>query len=65
MNVGKEVILTGGAVGSPQMLMLSGVGPQNVLKAAGVDVNLALPGVGQHLQDHLVRCILLLVNFVY
>jgi choline dehydrogenase len=65
VNVGKEVILTGGAVGSPQMLMLSGVGPPDVLKAADVDVNLALPGVGQHLQDHLVRSILLCASFVY
>jgi choline dehydrogenase-like flavoprotein len=55
VNVGKEVILAGGAVGSPQILMLSGVGPQDVLKAAGVNVSLVLPGVGNHLQDHLVR----------
>jgi len=55
VNVGKEVILAGGAVGSPQILMLSGVGPQDVLNAANVPVNLVLPGVGQHLQDHLVR----------
>lgn len=54
VNVGKEVILAGGAVGSPQILMLSGVGPEDVLKGAGVDVNLVLPGVGHHLQDHLV-----------
>jgi choline dehydrogenase-like flavoprotein len=59
VNVNKEVILTGGAVGSPQMLMLSGVGPEDVLEAAGVDVNLVLPGVGHHLQDHLVRILFL------
>jgi choline dehydrogenase len=53
VNVNKEVILTGGAIGSPQILMLSGVGPPDVLQAAGVPVNLPLPGVGQHLQDHL------------
>ena len=50
----KEVILAGGAVGSPHVLMLSGVGPQDVLQNAGVEVKLALPGVGKHLQDHIV-----------
>lgn len=54
VNVGKEVILAGGAVGSPQILMLSGVGPQGVLTFAGVNASLVLPGVGHHLQDHLV-----------
>src|ERR1700691_4957102 len=53
VNVGKEVILAAGAVGSPQVLMLSGVGPQDVLDAANVEANLILPGVGHHLQDHL------------
>ena len=53
VKVAKEVILAGGAVGSPTVLMYSGVGPQDVLEAAGVDVVHALPGVGQHLQDHL------------
>lgn len=55
VNVTREVILAGGAVGSPQILMLSGVGPRDVLEAAGVAVQVELPGVGQHLQDHLVR----------
>jgi choline dehydrogenase len=64
VNVNKEVILTGGAIGSPQILMLSGVGPPDVLQAAGVPVNLPLPGVGQHLQDHLVRFLPLYVNTV-
>lgn len=50
-----EVILSGGAIGSPQILMLSGIGPRDVLEAAGVTVKSELPGVGQHLQDHLVR----------
>lgn len=54
VNVTREVILAGGALGSPQVLMLSGVGPKDVLDAAGVAVNVELPGVGQHLQDHLV-----------
>ena len=49
-----EVILAGGAVNSPQLLMLSGVGAGNDLRAVGVDVLHDLPGVGKHLQDHLV-----------
>ncbi|KAJ2928241.1 hypothetical protein H1R20_g8865, partial [Candolleomyces eurysporus] len=49
----KEVILAGGAVGSPHMLLVSGVGPKDVLDSAGVSVQVELPGVGQHLQDHL------------
>ncbi|KDQ57238.1 GMC oxidoreductase [Jaapia argillacea MUCL 33604] len=53
VNVRKEVILAGGAIGSPNILLHSGVGPEDVLQAAGVAVNVALPGVGQHLQDHL------------
>ncbi|OSD01865.1 GMC oxidoreductase [Trametes coccinea BRFM310] len=53
VKVNKEVILAGGAVGSPTVLMLSGVGPSDVLQAAGVDVQVDLPGVGQHLQDHI------------
>ncbi|KDQ61960.1 hypothetical protein JAAARDRAFT_190666 [Jaapia argillacea MUCL 33604] len=53
INVRKEVIITGGAVGSPHILLHSGVGPQDVLSAAGVPVVYNLPGVGQHLQDHI------------
>lgn len=52
VGVGKEVILSGGAIGSPTILMYSGIGPKNVLQTAGVQVELDLPGVGQHLQDH-------------
>ncbi len=54
VNVNKEVILAGGTVGSPAVLLYSGVGPKDVLDAAGVDVVSELPGVGHHLQDHLV-----------
>lgn len=54
VNVGKEVILSAGVIGSPQILMVSGVGPKDVLTAAGVTVKSELPGLGQHLQDHLV-----------
>ncbi|MDZ7601724.1 MAG: FAD-dependent oxidoreductase [Hoeflea sp.] len=48
-----EVILCGGAFNSPQLLMLSGIGPGEHLRARGVDVLKDLPGVGQNLQDHL------------
>ncbi len=55
VGVLKEVILAGGALGSPKILMQSGVGPADVLANASVPLVLELPGVGQHLQDHLVR----------
>lgn len=48
-----EVILAAGAIGSPQILQQSGVGPAELLHAAGVPVQHDLPGVGQNLQDHL------------
>lgn len=49
----REVILSGGAFGSPQMLLLSGIGPRDELAAHGIEVVHELPGVGQNLQDHL------------
>ena len=48
----REVVLAAGAIGSPQILQLSGVGPGEVLKAAGIDVRHELAGVGANLQDH-------------
>jgi choline dehydrogenase len=48
----REVILCGGAVNSPQLLLLSGVGPQDELAALGINVVHHLPGVGKSLQDH-------------
>jgi choline dehydrogenase len=48
----REVILCGGAINSPQLLLLSGVGPQAQLAAHGIDVVHHLPGVGQAMQDH-------------
>jgi choline dehydrogenase len=48
-----EVILCGGAINSPQLLQLSGVGNARELQALGVDVVHDLPGVGENLQDHL------------
>ncbi len=47
-----EVVLSGGAVNSPQLLMLSGIGPAAHLREVGIDVVHDLPGVGQGLQDH-------------
>jgi choline dehydrogenase len=48
----REVILSGGALNSPQILMLSGIGPAAHLKAMGLEVVHDLPGVGANLQDH-------------
>lgn len=49
----KEVILAAGAVHSPQILQLSGVGPKAVLEKFGIKTVLDLPGVGSNFQDHL------------
>lgn len=53
VRAGKEVILSGGAVNSPQVLLLSGIGNGEYLRKFGIDVVADLPGVGQNLQDHL------------
>ncbi|HEX7759661.1 MAG TPA: GMC family oxidoreductase N-terminal domain-containing protein [Caulobacteraceae bacterium] len=50
----REVILAGGAINSPQLLQLSGVGPENLLRGYGIPVVVASPGVGENLQDHYV-----------
>ncbi|WP_431803734.1 GMC family oxidoreductase [Microbacterium sp. bgisy203] len=50
----REVILCGGAINTPQLLMLSGIGPADHLAEHGIDVVLDAPGVGANLQDHLV-----------
>ena len=49
----REVILAAGAIGSPQILMLSGIGPAEHLKSHGIEVVADLQGVGKNLQDHL------------
>ena len=49
----REVILAAGAIGSPQLLQLSGIGPGELLRAHGIPVAHDLPGVGENLQDHL------------
>ena len=53
ISASKEVIVCAGAIGSPHLLMLSGIGPRDELEAAGVRCRLDAPGVGKHLQDHL------------
>ncbi len=53
VNANKEVILSAGSIGSPHLLQMSGIGPAQVLKDAGIDVLHDLPGVGENLQDHL------------
>jgi choline dehydrogenase len=49
----KEILVSGGAYNSPQLLQLSGVGPAALLKQHGIDIVLDAPGVGNDLQDHL------------
>ena len=48
----KEIILSAGAIGTPHILLLSGIGPEEHLQDMGIDVVHDLPGVGQNLQDH-------------
>lgn len=55
---GGEVILAGGAVNTPQLLMLSGIGPADHLREHGLAVQIDQPGVGANLQDHLDICTL-------
>jgi choline dehydrogenase-like flavoprotein len=49
----REVLVTSGAIGSPRLLLLSGIGPADHLRSVGVPVAHDLPGVGENLQDHL------------
>jgi len=52
LKANKEVILSGGAINSPQLLQLSGIGPSELLKTHGIEVQHELPGVGLNLRDH-------------
>lgn len=54
VRANREVLICGGAINSPQILLLSGIGPADHLKAVGIEVVVDLPGVGENLQDHLV-----------
>jgi len=51
-HVGRDVIVCGGTINSPQLLELSGIGQPQRLHDLGIDVRLALPGVGENLRDH-------------
>ena len=51
-KINKEVILSAGAVNSPQLLQVSGIGPQKLLKKHGIEIILDQPNVGKNLQDH-------------
>ena len=53
VRAGREVVLCGGAFNSPQLLMLSGIGPREELSRHGIELRHALEGVGQNLQDHI------------
>jgi 4-pyridoxate dehydrogenase len=53
----REVILAGGVVNSPQLLMLSGIGDPEALAELGIETTVALPGVGQNLQDHITAVV--------
>ena len=53
VQANREVVLSAGAIGSPQILQLSGIGPAGLLNQIGVPVQHHLPGVGENLQDHL------------
>jgi len=63
VGAAREVILSAGSIGSPQILQLSGVGPAPLLKEHGLPVHLDLAGVGANLQDHLqIRAVFKLSN---
>jgi len=53
LTANSEVIVSAGAINSPHILMLSGLGPKDHLEEIGIKMNVELPGVGQNLQDHL------------
>ncbi len=53
VEAGGEVVVSGGAVNSPRLLLLSGIGPADELRALGIDVVHDLPGVGKNFQDHM------------
>jgi choline dehydrogenase len=57
-SAAREVILCGGAINSPQLLMLSGIGGADELRMLGIDTVADIPGVGANLQDHLDVCTL-------
>lgn len=61
-SAANEIILCGGAINSPQLMMLSGIGPASHLRDHGIDVVRDAPGVGQNLQDHAAIAMTAAVN---
>jgi choline dehydrogenase len=59
----REVILAGGAFNTPQLLLLSGIGPRDVLERFGIELRVDLPGVGRNLQDRYEICVLNRMRF--
>ncbi|CAF4112419.1 unnamed protein product, partial [Adineta steineri] len=59
---GKEVILSAGTIGSPQILLLSGIGPCDELKKHEIPLIVDLPGVGKNLQDHIMTLLIYLTK---
>jgi choline dehydrogenase len=58
----REVLLCAGALASPKLLMLSGIGPEDELRPHGINVAVASPGVGQNLQEHIWATVMCTVN---
>ena len=58
ITASREVIVSSGAIGSPKLLMLSGIGPRDHLSSVGIDTLHHAPGVGSNLQDHVDLCII-------
>jgi choline dehydrogenase-like flavoprotein len=63
VRVSREVILAGGAFNTPQLLMLSGIGPAHALHRLGIPVRVDLPGVGRNLQDRYEISVMNRMNF--
>ncbi|KAI1087401.1 putative GMC oxidoreductase [Rostrohypoxylon terebratum] len=64
IKANREVILSAGAIHSPQILQLSGIGPKKLLQSAGINISIDLPGVGQNFQDHpMMFMSIVLANF--
>ena len=62
VRAGREIVLCAGAVNSPQVLMLSGIGDADELGAHGIEVVHHLPGVGKNLHDHVDVCVVYQIN---
>lgn len=61
-HAGREIIVSGGAINSPQLLQLSGLGPSELLRRHGIDVVADMPGVGANLRDHINVPLMFRVN---